>query len=187
MTTYALIDSGNERKLERFGPYLISRPSAQAVWKPQLSEEEWNKADAIFTREPENIWKRKTQLASDWVVEIAGIKFKISPTDFGHLGVFPEQRDFWEWIQTIISQAKQSGRTGVKVLNLFAYSGELLLISQESGYPSRNDGEWKPLVPPESASKASRSPSGRATTARVALKAAAKNVLRISGESQMIY
>jgi hypothetical protein len=64
---------------------------------------------------------------------------------------------------------------------------QLLLISQESGYHSRKDGEWKPLVPPESASKASRSPSGRATTARVALKAAEKNVLRISGLSQMMY
>jgi 23S rRNA (cytosine1962-C5)-methyltransferase len=133
MTSYALVDSGNERKLERFGPYLISRPSAQALWHPQLSEKEWNKADAIFTRESENLWKRKTDLPTEWVVETAGIKFKISPTDFGHLGVFPEQRNFWEWIQTIISKAKPSCPQEIKVLNLFAYSGGATLAAAKAG------------------------------------------------------
>ncbi len=133
MDTYALIDSGKGRKLEQFGPFLISRPSAQAVWQPQLREAEWNKADAIFTRESENRWIRKERLPSQWTTEAAGIKFKISPTDFGHLGLFPEQKVFWEWIQTFIGQAKRSGRKDIKVLNLFAYSGGSTLAAAKAG------------------------------------------------------
>ena len=43
------------------------------------------------------------------------IKFKLGGTDFGHLGIFPEQRAQWKWIR---GMAK-----GARVLNLFAYSG----------------------------------------------------------------
>ena len=31
---YELLDSGGGRKLERFGPVILSRPCAQAVWEP---------------------------------------------------------------------------------------------------------------------------------------------------------
>ena len=133
MTSYALIDSGNGRKLEQFGPFLISRPSAQAVWHPQLNESEWRKADAVFTRESENRWIRKTGLAAEWEAEAAGIRFKISPTDFGHLGIFPEQLDFWDWIQTTLAKGKQAGRQQIKVLNLFAYSGGSTLAAAKAG------------------------------------------------------
>ena len=85
---YALVDSGNGRKLERFGPYLLSRPCSQAVWVPQLSNKEWDKADAIFSREQENKWTHQRSLPETWQIEVAGVMFKISPTDFGHLGIF---------------------------------------------------------------------------------------------------
>jgi len=130
MDTYQLIDSGLGRKLEQFGPYLISRPSAQAVWAPQLPENEWHKADAQFTREPDNQWIKKKNLPEVWTTEAANITFKISPTDFGHLGIFAEQREFWEWIQTII---KESGRKEIRVLNLFAYSGGSTLAAAKAG------------------------------------------------------
>lgn len=131
--SYALIDSGHGRKLERFGPYLISRPSAQAVWQPLHPESEWKKADAVFTRESDNRWINKPNIADSWTVDVAGINFKIAPTDFGHLGIFPEQRDFWEWIQTFITQAIAEGRKEVRVLNLFAYSGGVTLAAAKAG------------------------------------------------------
>ena len=40
---YKLIDSGNFQKLEQVGPYRFVRPAAQAVWKPRLDAETWNK------------------------------------------------------------------------------------------------------------------------------------------------
>ena len=37
-TDYALLDSGNGLKLERFGPYSFVRPEPQALWNPRLDE-----------------------------------------------------------------------------------------------------------------------------------------------------
>ena len=130
---YHLIDSGHGRKLEQFGPFLLSRPSSQAVWNPQLPEQEWQKADAIFLREGDSKWVRKAGLAESWIVEVAGIKFKISPTDFGHLGIFPEQHDFWQCMQDIIARAKETSHSEIKVLNLFAYSGGSTLAAAKAG------------------------------------------------------
>ncbi len=46
---YALLDSGDGLKLERYGPYRIVRPEGQALWRPALADAEWQSADAIFT------------------------------------------------------------------------------------------------------------------------------------------
>ena len=42
---YALIDSGDGRKLERYGPYRFIRPEPQAMWAPATPD--WN-ADGEF-------------------------------------------------------------------------------------------------------------------------------------------
>jgi len=131
--TYSLVDSGNGRKLERFGPFLIARPAAQAVWLPTLPESDWQKADVIFTRENENQWIKKRALPEFWTIDVAGISFKIASTDFGHLGIFPEQRPFWEWIQTTLKAAKANRKIPIKVLNLFAYSGGATLAAAKGG------------------------------------------------------
>lgn len=128
---YQLIDSGNGRKLERFGPYLLDRPALSAIWRPQLGQDEWKKAQAIFTREGQNNWQGLNHLAENWVIEVAGIRFKIEPTDFGHLGIFPEQRPFWRWIQEFLKAHKR--KEPVQVLNLFAYSGGSTLAAALAG------------------------------------------------------
>ena len=130
---YALIDSGEGRKLERFGSYLVSRPCAQAVWKKKLPHSTWQAADAIFTRDEENRWVKKPHLPSSWLIEMAGIYFKIQPTDFGHLGVFPEQKSSWHWIQNYLKTAQATQKNPLKVLNLFAYSGGSTLASARAG------------------------------------------------------
>jgi 23S rRNA (cytosine1962-C5)-methyltransferase len=129
---YQLIDSGAGRKLERFGDYLLARPCSQAVWKCQLSSKEWGKADATFSREQENRWTLLRPLPPSWQIEVAGIQFKLSSTDFGHLGIFPEQKPFWEWIQTTI-KAKITPQFKPRVLNLFAYSGGSTLAAAKAG------------------------------------------------------
>jgi 23S rRNA (cytosine1962-C5)-methyltransferase len=45
---YSLIDSGYGRKLERFGPYLFSRPEPQALWSQNLSRKIWDNAAGTF-------------------------------------------------------------------------------------------------------------------------------------------
>lgn len=131
--SYALLDSGNGRKLERFGPYVIARPAAQAVWAPQLPESEWLKADAFFSRKQENKWEVKGHLPEFWQVTVEGIVFKISQTDFGHLGIFPEQKPCWKMLKSLISKAKASSHPDVDVLNLFAYSGGSTLAPASAG------------------------------------------------------
>lgn len=118
---YELIDSGDGRKLERFGKYVLARPCSQAMWRPELSDDRWNRADASFDREDGNRWHGRTNLPKEWTIETAGIKFKLGGTDFGHLGIFPEQRAQWKWIRNEVKERGQE--SGVSVLNLFAYSG----------------------------------------------------------------
>ena len=52
----------------------------------------------------------------------------MKPTDFGHLGIFPEQATNWRWQQ---EQIRKLGN--VQVLNLFAYSGLGSLAMAKAG------------------------------------------------------
>lgn len=116
---YELLDSGGGRKLERFGGVVVSRPCSQAIWRPALAPAAWGRACASFGREHGNAWRGREKLPRRWEVVIDGIRFILKGTDFGHLGVFPEQRASWRWIGETVRAA---GRRP-DVLNLFAYSG----------------------------------------------------------------
>lgn len=129
---YELLDSGNGKKLERFGDIILDRPCAQAVWKPQYPER-WNEAKASFDRKGGLNWKGRGRLDTAWNVEIAGVIMKLSATDFGHIGVFPETRALWAWIRsTLVEQRRKKGRD-LKFLNLFAYSGGATLAAAQAG------------------------------------------------------
>ena len=125
---YELLDSGDGRKLERFGKYTLARPCSQAMWRPVLPDSAWARADATFDREEGNRWHGRANLPKEWRIETAGIRFNLGGTDFGHLGIFPEQRAQWKWIRKTVS-----GRPGAKALNLFAYSGGSTLASALGG------------------------------------------------------
>lgn len=122
--SYSLIDSGNQQKLERFGPFTLIRPCSQAIWKPL---KKW-KADAIFSRDEGNHWKYKKSLPKDWIVTIEDIRFKVAPTNFGHLGVFPEHSLLFTTMQKLLVS-----RQDPRVLNLFAYSGGATLACVKAG------------------------------------------------------
>ena len=128
MNGYELLDSGNGAKLERFGEVVLARPCAQAVWQPQCPAR-WKSADATFDREDGNRWHGRNRLPQEWVIDVDGTRFRLSGTDFGHLGIFPEQRAQWTWIRETVAAA---GRP-VRVLNLFAYSGGSTLAAARGG------------------------------------------------------
>jgi 23S rRNA (cytosine1962-C5)-methyltransferase len=127
---YELIDSGDGRKLERFGRYVIARPCSQAMWRMQHDEDCWRRADAQFDREDGNRWHGRGNLPKQWNIETAGIKFKLGGTDFGHLGIFPEQRAQWKWIRE--NAAPRNGEA-LRALNLFAYSGGSTMAAALAG------------------------------------------------------
>ena len=129
---YELLDSGNGKKLERFGDVVLERPCAQAVWAPRNANL-WKSADARFDRVGGHNWEGRGKLSKAWNVEIGGVAMKLSATDFGHLGVFPETRQLWEWIRaTLESEQEKRGRK-LKFLNLFAYSGGATLAAAQAG------------------------------------------------------
>lgn len=130
---YALLDSGGFQKLERFGAVTLARPCAQAVWARQREAADWRAATATFTREGGHQWRGREKLPATWNVRVDGSVFQLSSTDFGHLGIFPEQRPQWRRIRE--SCAAQAARTGrpVQALNLFAYSGGSTLAAARGG------------------------------------------------------
>src|SRR5512133_3407230 len=65
---YALLDSGDGLKLERFGKYVFVRPESQAMWKRSL-EQEWNNAHAVFVptgEESGGHWDFKKKVDERW-------------------------------------------------------------------------------------------------------------------------
>lgn len=128
---YELLDSGSGNKLERVGPYLLVRPSPQSVWHPSLPEKKWQEADAVYIRSSSGggKWRFNRHLPAKWEIEYSGYKFIIKPTGFGHLGLFPEQRESWKWISEMVAGAERE----VSVLNLFAYTGASTLAAASAG------------------------------------------------------
>lgn len=132
MNEYELLDSGNGRKLERFGQVTLDRPCAQAVWNsshPKL----WKQADAFFTRKQGLEWRGRDQLPDSWIAEVNGVRMKLSTTDFGHLGVFPETRSMWDWIREKLAAETKRRSEPLHFLNLFAYSGGATLAAAQGG------------------------------------------------------
>jgi 23S rRNA (cytosine1962-C5)-methyltransferase len=134
---YALIDSGDGEKLERYGKYRIVRPEAQALWTPRRPAAEWENADAKFVgigeEEKEGDtggrWRYRKPLPETWSITYDGIPFLGRFTSFRHVGVFPEQATHWDWMKGLISTAARP----VKVLNLFAYTGVASLVAAKAG------------------------------------------------------
>lgn len=131
---YKLIDSGNFQKLEQVGPYRFVRPAAQAVWKPRLGADAWENVDATFNRFSggDGKWTvHNRSLPKKWIIEQGPVKLVISLTDFGHLGIFPEQDANWDKLNHLI--LKRKGDRELNVLNLFAYTGGSTLACATAG------------------------------------------------------
>lgn len=128
---YELLDSGSGQKLERFGPYTFVRPEAQAIWKPGLPQEAWDKAHGTFrgTDDAGSRWFFPKEIEPRWQMSYERLTFWTQPTPFRHMGLFPEQASHWEWMTPLIQGAKRE----VKVLNLFAYTGLATLAASAAG------------------------------------------------------
>lgn len=138
---YQLIDSGDGKRLERFGRYILVRPDPQVLWRPGLARESWLKADAIFENNSGNNtkstdkgkWILKNKLPKEWVIEYKNLKFKVHLSPFKHTGVFPEQAVHWDWMSDKIRQRSSQGQPQIKVLNLFGYTGGASMACADAG------------------------------------------------------
>jgi 23S rRNA (cytosine1962-C5)-methyltransferase len=129
-SAYALLDSGEGMKLERFGAFVLARPDPEALWPKKLSPKEWAKADASYDRAGvTGTWKKNKDFPKAWNIEYAGLTFELRPTSFKHVGIFPEQLSHWTWLEEKIRSAKRP----IKLLNLFAYTGGASLSAVRAG------------------------------------------------------
>ena len=142
---YALVDSGDGAKLERFGPYTMIRPEPKALWRPSMGAGEWEKAAHVRFRpgagfgkagkEDSGTWERLRPMDDQWYIRYKGaqpgldFQLRLGLTAFKHVGVFPEQAANWEYIY---SRTKALGGHP-KVLNLFAYTGAASLAAKAAG------------------------------------------------------
>lgn len=122
---YELIDSGNGRRLERFGKSILSRPDPQAIWQPKADLKTWEGADAVFDEK----WQIKSDMLSEWILKYKDIKFKAKLTPFKHTGIFPEQRVHWDFLSNELHTLSYTP----KVLNLFGYTGISSLVAAKTG------------------------------------------------------
>lgn len=136
---YELLDSGEGRRLEKYGDYLLDRPDPEVLWKKSLSESDWKKADAIF----EGKWVENTLIPDKWVLNHNDIKFYARLTPFKHTGIFPEQSVQWDYLSNSIIQ---SSIKSINVLNLFAYTGIATLFAAKAGAKVTHVDASKPAV-----------------------------------------
>lgn len=131
-SAYALLDSGDGQRLERFGPFTLVRPDPQIIWKPGLPKSQWAKADAVFekTSGDNGRWIKKTSIPEKWLCTYQNLSFWVKLTPFKHTGIFPEQAVQWDFLKQQITDSKINQPN---VLNLFGYTGIASLMSAQAG------------------------------------------------------
>ena len=127
---YECIDAGNGEKLERWGKVILRRPDPQGMWETKF-DENWKKVDGHYHRSDKGggYWDFKTKLPEYWTVSYKDLTFKVTPTNFKHTGLFPEQATNWDFM---MNKIKNAGRP-IKVLNLFAYTGGATMACAKAG------------------------------------------------------
>ncbi len=131
---YEVLDAGDGAKLERWGTgpdsFILSRPDPQVLW-PKEKPELWDKADGVYTRGAtgDGSWRFERQLPEKWQTNYNGLKFLIKPTDFKHMGLFPEQAVNWDWMQEKLKIKNEK----LRILNLFAYTGGATIACAKAG------------------------------------------------------
>ena len=123
---FGLVDSGNGRKLERYGSITVVRPEPQAMWAP--ARDDWD-PDASFVpgsdEEGGGRWVEHRPVPREWPLSRGPVRFHASLTPFRHLGFFPDMAPQWDWMRERAGDAE--------ILNLFGYTGVGSLILSEAG------------------------------------------------------
>ena len=155
---YELIDSGNGRKLERFGTYRIVRHEPKAWWNPALPEREWQQANA--TQDEEGHLSIRGSLPKAWPLRLdlgkgpdgrdlaVTLEARVSETS-RHIGLFPEQAPHWRLIAQLGAQAARrfpKSAERPRLLNLFGYTGAASLAAQAAGFATTHVDASRPAI-----------------------------------------
>ena len=140
---YGLVDSGDGRKLERYGPHAFIRPEPQAMWRPRRAD--WA-ADGEFVpgsdEDGGGRWTFARPVPRDgWPLDWEDVRFTAQCTPFRHLGFFPDMAPVWQWMG-----AQLAGRNDAETLNLFGYTGVGTLALSEFGRVTHVDASKKSVA-----------------------------------------
>ena len=128
---YEIIDTSNGEKLERWGKEFFIRPDPQVIWHTPHQHPSWNQAHAHYHRSNSGggSWEFLKPIQSPKTISYKGLRFKIEPTGFKHMGLFPEQAVNWDYFRELI----QASERPIQVLNLFSYTGGATLACAAAG------------------------------------------------------
>lgn len=150
---YELLDFGGGRRLERFGSLVLDRPCPACENVDRTAPQLWAAADARYellgdwasgsgvpplgpcggTPHLRGVWKVRGDPPSAWTLSRGGLVFELKRTDFGHVGLFPEQAENWDWLGGQVAIASRRLGRPLKLLNLFAYTGGATLCAAAAG------------------------------------------------------
>ncbi|SFF75238.1 23S rRNA (cytosine1962-C5)-methyltransferase [Novosphingobium sp. CF614] len=157
---YGLVDSGQGRKLERYGPYRFIRPEPQAMWTPRLAR--WDAQGEFVPGSDEDgggRWQFARPVpAEGWRLAWNEVAFTAQCTPFRHLGFFPDMAPVWDWMRAMLSDsplplpsgaggpATSAGGEGCSTLNLFGYTGVGTLALSAHGPVTHVDASKKSVA-----------------------------------------
>ncbi len=128
---YELLDFGNGRKLERFGPYVLNRPDKRAQGVPQLAC--WE-ADWVYTDlgPGGGGWQpARADLPGAWDISLDGMSLSCVPDEHGRTGINVRDVACRHWISERLGGCYDID--DLHMLNLFAGSGALSGAGLQAG------------------------------------------------------
>lgn len=114
--SYAFLDCGHGRRLERFGGATVSRPAPAALAAPRLGTREWDGATLTFERGTG--WKGEPP--PDWSASFGSVTLQLRPAAQGQIGVFPEHAAVCDRLDVALDAFSGDN---LRALNLFAHTG----------------------------------------------------------------
>ena len=123
-TQYQLLDFGDGRRLERFGPVVLDRPCPAAESIRPAAPLLWSAADARFERleAEQGRWILRGDPPRRWTIAHGRMTLELKRTDFGHVGLFPEQAENWDWIAEQVRRSRPGAaesREGPQLVRLY--------------------------------------------------------------------
>ncbi len=160
---FELIDTGDGYRLERWGQVILARPDPQIIWPRSLPSDQWNSAWAVFSAGggsafggknkaagEKGRWEIKKPMPNPWIVNFDDVKFLLKLSPFKHTGLFAEQAAQWEWMSLRIKDSSftkvSADKKGLRILNLFAYTGGATMVLAKAGWRVTHVDASKPAI-----------------------------------------
>lgn len=117
---YGLIDSGQGKKLERYGRFRFISPEPQAMWAPASAD--WQAQGEFVPGSDEDgggRWEFSEPVPREgWTLKWNEVSYTAQTTPFRHLGFFPDMAPVWSWMRERVA-----GLDSPECMNLFGYTG----------------------------------------------------------------